>query len=222
MIENAIARSHRRFAEGRDYHRQFLDRYLPTGLIGDIGCGDARIAAFYEGPERRFISIDSDVRMVRMLQSLPLDVRVGDAFSLPVEDGALDAYIGLGIFELGGDRGSRGMAEAARVVKPGGVLYVTVPFLNVFRRRGRDATWRGIKLPAFSSAEMSALLDRHGFDTILSRPSSIAHGLGPLRRLASLFRRTLNDETGILYDLAGPLLRPFANSLLVIGRKRVN
>lgn len=213
-------RSHMRFAEGLDYHRQFLDRHLPDGLIGDVGCGYGRIAAYYESPKRRFVSVDNDTQLIETLAELlpDHDFRVGDAIALPLEALSLDAYIGLGIFELDGARGMRAFDEANRVLKPGGLLYVTVPYLNVPRRLGLKARWRGDELPSFSATEMAKLLN--GFDILIARPSSIAHGLGPFKRLASLFPKTLEAEIGLGYSLVGWALRPFANSLLIVARKR--
>jgi SAM-dependent methyltransferase len=212
--------SHRWLAEGRDYHRQFLDRYLPDeGLVGDIGCGLARIAAVYENNRREFISIDNDPENVNAArEALPdSDIRLGDAFALPLPDASLNAYIGLGIFELDGARGQRAIKEAARVTKPGGLLYVTVPYANVMRRRGAVAVWHGIKLPAFSKAEMERLLTDNGFRMTLARPSSIAHAVKPVGLAVRVFG--LADEQGAAYDLFGWLFRPFANSLLVVGMR---
>jgi SAM-dependent methyltransferase len=210
--------SHRWLAEGRDYHRRFLDRYLPDdGLIGDIGCGEARIAAVYENNRRKFISIDNDPANVSAArEALPdSDIRLGDAFALPLPDASLDAYIGLGIFELDGARGQRAIKEAARVTKPGGLLYVTVPYANVARRRGAVAKWHGIELPVFSEAEMRELLADNWFKMTLARPSSIAHAVKPVGLAVRVFG--LADEQGAAYDLFGWLFRPFANSLLVVG-----
>lgn len=221
MLPFEILTHHERFASGHDYHRQFLDMYLPEGVIGDIGCGYGRIAAFYEGPTRHFISIDNDAEVIAAVSKLlpNHDFRVGDAYKLPLPDNSLDAYIGLGIFELDGMRGRKAIKEASRVLRTNGIIYITVPYKNIFRQKGRKAMWRGMEIPSFSEDEMRQLLSDHGFDTILTRPSSIAHGLGPFRHLTSLFPATLNDEQGAGYRLIGHKLQPLANSLLAVGRK---
>lgn len=223
LTPTEIAAAHRRFAEAKDYHRQFLDKYLPQGVIGDIGCGAHGIGAFYRSPARSIISIDFDGDLVRALSDMypGVDFRVGDAFNLALDDNSLDAYIGLGIVELDGAGGRLAVAEASRVLKPGGLLYITVPHRNLVRRLlGRPATWHGDPVASYSATNVKDLLA--GFDIVLVRPSSIAFGLGPFRRLASLFRRSLDteDETSLGYHYFWRLFRPFANSLLVIAYKR--
>ena len=222
MFIEDVAKSHRLFARGFDYHRQFLDRFLPPkGLIGDIGSGTGKIAAFYDSPGRHFVSIDNEPETIAAVKwVLPgHDFRVGDAFNLPFADRELDAYLGLGIFELDGECGRRAMREAARVTKD--LLYITVPYRNALRRRGRAPVWRGMRLPAFDVCDMTALLEPYGFEIVLARPSSIAHGMGPFRKLATLFPRSLGaeDEQSLLYRWLWSRLRPLANSLLIVARR---
>lgn len=222
----AIESSIQRFRDGKDYHRQFLDQYLPIeGLIGDIGCAEGRIGAFYHSEKRRFVAFDTDAEVLAIGQKLypAIDFRLGSAYNLPLPDQCLDAYIGLGIFELDGMNGAVAAAEAARVTKKGGMLYISVPFSNLLRQYfGVQARWRGVELPHFSKKQMKVLLDLHGFDIEFVRPSSLAHGLGPFRRLASIFPGVLDkeDHRSIGYKVFGPILRPFANSLLVVARRR--
>jgi ubiquinone/menaquinone biosynthesis C-methylase UbiE len=50
-----------------------------------------------------------------------VDIRVGDATALPVEDGSIDVLISNGVFNLVPDK-SRVLAELFRVITPGGRL----------------------------------------------------------------------------------------------------
>ena len=122
----AIESSIQRFRDGKDYHRQFLDQYLPIeGLIGDIGCAEGRIGAFYHSEKRRFVAFDTDAEVLAIGQKLypAIDFRLGSAYNLPLPDQCLDAYIGLGIFELDGMTGEVAAAEAARVTTGGAALH---------------------------------------------------------------------------------------------------
>lgn len=221
-MEARIRRTHAAFARGLDYHRQFLDRLLPPrGLVAEVGCAEARVGTFYQSAERQFIGIDTDREVIEAAMKLGAPKLIcASAFDMPLGDASVDAYVGLGIFELDGAGGEIAAKEAARVLKPGGLLYISVPYRNRKRQHGAAATWRGIQLPSFSEESARGLLVRHGFEMAMARPSSIAHGIGPFRRLASVCRGLLVRERGPLYRLLGPVLRPYANSLLVVAYKK--
>ncbi len=53
------------------------------------------------------------------------DLRDGDMEELPFADGAFDAVIGVNAFQFAGDP-ARAFAEAARVLRPGGVLVASL------------------------------------------------------------------------------------------------
>jgi SAM-dependent methyltransferase len=73
-----------------------------------------------------------------------LDVRHGDVEDLSLADGSIDAYVSLGVVEHFEDGPQTALAEAARVLKPGGWAFVSVPYLNPRRER----ILRGLGSPA--------------------------------------------------------------------------
>jgi arsenite methyltransferase len=103
---------------------------IPENMVVlDIGCGagtDLLLAARRVGPLGRAIGVDMTADMRRRAAAgavrcglVNVDVREGDATSLPVEDGSIDVVISNGVLNLVPDK-RRALAEIARVLKPGG------------------------------------------------------------------------------------------------------
>jgi ubiquinone/menaquinone biosynthesis C-methylase UbiE len=58
----------------------------------------------------------------------------GDIRCLPYEDKSFDGYVSLGVIEHFTEGQDLMLSEAARVVKPGGLIFVSVPALNGWRK----------------------------------------------------------------------------------------
>ncbi len=220
-----VAAARRAMVRVRVPHREHLERWLPAaGTIAEVACGTAPIAGFFRSATRKFLALDLDRPMLQEVKRAydDVDVAVCDAFSLPLADASVDMVVGLGIFELDGARGVRAARESSRVLKKGGRLYISVPYENVLRRGGKPARWRGHEVYPFTKADLGLLLWEHGFLVDEFRESSLAYGLGPLRHLGSVFPDLLagEREAALSYRLFGPLLRPFANSLVCVATKR--
>ncbi len=97
----------------------------------DIGCGagmDLLLAATAVGPNGRAIGVDMTRAMldraeaaIRSTGLRHVEVREGDAQSLPVDDASVDVVISNGVLNLTPDK-SRAFAEIFRVLMPGGRL----------------------------------------------------------------------------------------------------
>jgi arsenite methyltransferase len=103
----------------------------PGVRVLDMGCGagtDLLLAATRAGTEGRAIGVDMTEGMVERARAGAreaglenVEVRMGDATALPVEDGRIDVLISNGVFNLVPDK-ARALAEMFRVVAPGGRL----------------------------------------------------------------------------------------------------
>ncbi len=101
--------------------------------VVDIGCGagmDLLLAARRVGPDGRAIGVDMTGGMVERARSSAaaiglkqVDVRKGDATSLPVADGSVDVVISNGVLNLVPEK-ARGFAEIVRILKPAGRLHL--------------------------------------------------------------------------------------------------
>ena len=104
------------------------------GTLGDLGCGTGCFAAELARRGRRVICVDVTQAnldaLARMYPDLVEQGRLtpirGDLTRIPLETGALDSTFCMEVLEhVEDDRTALG--EIARVVKPGGSLFVTVP-----------------------------------------------------------------------------------------------
>jgi arsenite methyltransferase len=101
--------------------------------VVDVGSGagiDSLIAAAMVGSTGRVIGVDMTAAMVAKARGAAaeagrdnVDFREGTAEALPVEDGWADVVISNGVLNLMPDK-SAGLAEMARVLKPGGRLQI--------------------------------------------------------------------------------------------------
>ena len=109
-----------------------LIRPLERGArVLDMGCGagtDLLLAALHVGPTGRAIGIDMTEAMVARARAgadavglSNVDVRLGDATGMPVDDDSIDVLISNGVFNLVPDK-ARALEEMFRVVAPGGRL----------------------------------------------------------------------------------------------------
>ncbi|MCA9664549.1 MAG: methyltransferase domain-containing protein [Myxococcales bacterium] len=100
--------------------------------VVDVGCGagmDLLLAARAVGPTGRAIGVDMTAAMRERAQTAArqaglaeiVDVRGGDAESLPVDDGIADVVISNGVLNLTTDK-HKAFGEIARVLAPGGRL----------------------------------------------------------------------------------------------------
>lgn len=105
----------------------------PGATVLDMGCGagtDLLLAARRVLPAGRAIGVDMTEAMVARARDgaaaagLPnVQVRIGDATALPVEDESVDVLISNGVFNLVPDK-ARALAEMFRVVTRGGRLQI--------------------------------------------------------------------------------------------------
>ncbi|WP_236648113.1 methyltransferase domain-containing protein [Micromonospora sicca] len=88
--------------------------------VVDVGCGTGRAVAELAARGVRPIGVDRDERMIAVARArLPqADLRLGDAYQLPLPDGSVNGYRADKVLhEL--DDPSRALAEARRVLAPG-------------------------------------------------------------------------------------------------------
>jgi SAM-dependent methyltransferase len=103
-----------------------LRRLLPDGPLLEIGVGTGLVAAALTELGRRPVGVDLSRPMLdRAAARIPGRVAVGDAERLPVGTGAVTAVYLVHVLHLVGDT-TRTLAEAVRVVRPGGRVVTTV------------------------------------------------------------------------------------------------
>ena len=122
---------------------RLLEGRVPEGaFVIDVGSGPGYISAHLSNRvgirSVRWILIDPQRGMFRRTPrkrkgtSFEPDRLVGDGVDLPIDSGSADLVLSLGVLCCMADSAvSRGVAEIARILRPGGLLLLGVP-----RRRG--------------------------------------------------------------------------------------
>ncbi|GAA3469628.1 class I SAM-dependent methyltransferase [Nonomuraea roseola] len=107
-----------------------VERLLPgsAAVIADVACGTGIVTALLRRPGRRVVGVDSSPGMARVAASrLEGSVVIGDATRLPLPGSCVDAVTMVWLLHLL-DRATAAavLAEAARLLRPGGMLITTV------------------------------------------------------------------------------------------------
>jgi SAM-dependent methyltransferase len=153
----------------------YIER-LPNGsrlLDGGCGMGDWVIWLSKTGYPTTGLDI-SRVTIDKLKAMFPeLDFAVGDVRATGLATGCIDGYFAWGTFEHFEEGFGPVVSEAFRVLKPGGLLFMSVPFDNL-RHALRATLWDGWRLPPQSETtrfyqwrltrgELARVLAAHGF-----------------------------------------------------------
>lgn len=180
--------------------RLITDALPERGRVLEAGCGLGQYVLLLRERGVQATGVDWSVDALlacRRLAAAPLAAM--ELRALAVRDAAFAAYVSLGVVEHDPDGPDAILAEARRVLMPGGVIVVSVPYLNGVRRlaapylcrRSRAIAGRGgaFYQYAFSRAELLAVLCRHGFAPRVTRPYDPARILRAAgRRLSRALR----------------------------------
>lgn len=202
---------------------ELITRALPTsGVVLEAGCGLGQYVLLLRERGWRVVGVDWSVEALaacRRAGPAPLAAMALDR--LAIRDGTLAAYISLGVVEHDPRGPDAILGEARRALLPGGVLVVSVPYINGIRRiatpwlrrRGRVLERRGghFYQYAFSRRELLAALACHGFHPTSTTPYDPARLLR--KALPGAMTRRLSQAAG-----AGDPSRPTPASSEPVGR----
>jgi SAM-dependent methyltransferase len=166
-----------------------LLRHLPRdGLIVDAGCGTAKWPIYLRRRGYRFVGVEISAEACRMAREMDptLPLARADARHAPLRSASADAVLSLGVVEHDEAGPLPSLRELRRVLKPGGLLVLAVPFNNLFRRllvnhlqtwvtrKRRRARMRlGFAEYRFSWREVARFLTRSGFEPLASYPNDL-------------------------------------------------
>lgn len=230
----------------RDSLSQHLEANLPkSGLILEGGCGLGQYVLFFRRRGHNLIGGDFSLPTLQThRQAEPASPLLGmDLLRLPFADDVLAGHISIGVIEHLEHGPQAMLCEFYRTLRPGGVLLVSVPWVNSARRllapliRRRQSRRQGAGVSfyqyAYSRHELSQFLTETGFTVCAFYPYSPAKGLREILHLVKLrgnspSQPVANTPTspteikdhplrGLLY--AVPVLNTFAHMLLAVAIK---
>lgn len=215
-----------------DYARLF-NKYLPKeSRLLEAGCGVGQVVLALRARGFDCYGLDYAENVISLLSKEFPDVPFtqGDIRKIPFPDAYFDGYISLGVIEHFVDGQREMLAEAARVVKGGGHIFVSVPALNGFRKlRCWLSTYdKRADLPFFESCisveELSSLLREAGFEPLDVNYTNTVMTFAQETPIRPLYRYI--EDVRYVRGAVDRLLRLFlpkswfGHMVMVVGRKR--
>lgn len=183
---------------GDGFHLQALLGLLDNSwIVGDLGCGTGQLTHVLSPFVGKVIAVDGSAEMLesarrRLSACDNVDLRVGELEALPIEEGSLDAAVLMLVLHHVPEP-ARALAEAFRVLRPGGRLLVVdmLPHDREEYQQRMGHVWLG-----FSDKQMTRYLGGAGFDAFTIRALPPDPGAkGPSLFVASA-RRTATVPRG--------------------------
>ncbi len=130
-----------------------------TGKTLDVGCGTKPYAHLYRSAE--YVGLEIDTPANRASKNADYFY---DGSQFPFADATFDSMVANEVFEHVFNP-DRFLDEAARVLKPGGMALLTLPFVWDEHEQPYD-------FARYSSFGIKSLLERHGFEIVEQRKST--------------------------------------------------
>ena len=159
-----------------------LLRLMPPMVIADLGAGDGSFSLLLAQNAEKVVAVDSSAKMIEFAREQAhrnhiknVDYRLGDMEELPIDGASVDiVFFSQSLHHA--LHPDRAVAEAARILKPGGRIAI----LDLAKHRFEEARdmyadeWLG-----FSEVEMEEMLKAAGFRrievTIVDRSAEAPH-----------------------------------------------
>jgi ubiquinone/menaquinone biosynthesis C-methylase UbiE/biotin operon repressor len=177
FFDSVAGRLGRDYVPGQSWKgvAEALLRLMPPMVIADLGAGEGTFALLLAERAAKVIAVDTSAKMIEVGREQALrhgvtnvEFRLGDMEEVPIEDGQVDlVFFSQSLHHA--LHPDRALAEAARILRPGGRVVV----LDLVKHRFEEARelyadeWLG-----FSEAELETMLEKAGFANL---QSSVVH-----------------------------------------------
>jgi SAM-dependent methyltransferase len=142
---------------------------LPPGRILDVGCGVGDLAAVFAHQGWKASGIEPSAQAAEHARAAGVDAVTGTLADAPWADGEFDAIVFNHSLEHIDDP-AQAVADAARLLRPGGLLTIAVPNFGSWHRRLFGSAWFQLDLPRhlqhFDRGSLDALVRRAGLRTV--------------------------------------------------------
>lgn len=118
------------------YPEVFAKHFSQDTIVLEAGCGLGKYVVHLDRQGHQVVGVDLDERsLLRVHQyDTRLPLSVADVAQLPFPDDSFDAYVSLGVIEHFEGGCQHILGEARRVLKPHGLILVSVPYLHLMKR----------------------------------------------------------------------------------------
>jgi len=190
-FETYRRRRRHRIAKARRQIRDALE-HTPPGPLLDVGCslGYALEAARSLGLES--CGVDVSEHAVASCRGLGFDARAGTLEALPFADAAFSVVLMKHVLEHT-PQPQRALAEASRVLAPGGALFVAVPNADYFKAAAWPQTSRFFRGEGgrahyvyYTPVTLARLLGQQGFRVAQVHPHLVHRRTPAVRRMLEL------------------------------------
>ena len=201
--------------------KPYLAKLAGTATLVDGGCGLGDWTGFFASLGFNIIGVDISKKTVELLNQRFTDIKfiAGDIRNLNLPDNSVDAYFSWGVFEHFEEGLQPCIKEALRILKPGGMLFITVPADNIrmalrgtLAKYSNESTNKSHRLYQWrlTRLELAQELAIGGFKLDFIKPIHKRQGI----------LRSLHHEFGLPYDwfftrALSVLLTPFIPSIIV-------
>jgi SAM-dependent methyltransferase len=149
----------------------------PPGRLLDVGCGTGDLAAIFARRGWSAAGIEPSTEAARHARAIGVEAVTGTLADAPWEDGSFDAILFNHSLEHIPEP-AVALAEAARLLRPGGLLAIAVPNFGSWHRRLFGSAWFQLDLPRHLQH-----FDRNSLSTLVE-----AAGLRPVEVSAATMR----------------------------------
>jgi SAM-dependent methyltransferase len=219
-------------ARTRDQFDVFPGYLSKEGYILEAGSGLGATLLKLRDMGYKVIGCDYAERALHQFHAYDssIPVHTADVHALPYATNSLHGYLSFGVFEHFAQGMSAALREAHRVLTPGGILVLTIPYPNVVNRLVR---WRrkmagqsvlnndDFYESTYTRRALEHELTDAGFEVLVAKPTSHSFtfwGLGGMFRAPGYYRTSkLAEFCGALARVALPWA--FNYTTMMIGRK---
>lgn len=193
----SIASSHQNLKMNNSTLMRALVSALPSkGKILEAGCGTGWVVAALQQHGLDIEGVDYSEPLIAEVRKYKpeLPVMVGDVCNLQTPDNYYAGYISIGVIEHRLDGPEPFLQEAYRVIEPGGVACIAVPYFNSVRRAKA-------KLGRYSSSYDDLEFYQYGFLKQEFAKYLTEHGFSLERFVYYGTLRNFQEEFALVYSL---------------------